>query len=570
MLLLHSAFSLLHSGVGNRPIRCRAGLIAVLTATVLSGWAAAPPPSPLIPPIAAGPNDGFADVSARAGLDFVHQFCHDRIANILLSNGAGGAVLDYDRDGWVDIFLVNWGPLAGVTSSKYTQPREPNRLYRNRGDGTFEDVTQRAGLAGSGFASAAAAGDFDNDGYPDLYVVNFGANLLYRNRGDGTFEEVTARAGVGDTGTGISAVWLDADRDGRLDLFVANYLTFDPSTVSEQNPGAYPGPLAYPGEANVLYRNRGDGTFEDVTKAAGLYAPGHRAMSVSAFDADWDGDTDLYVSNDDTPNALWLNDGQGRFRDVALASGVAFNSIGEAPGSMNAAVGDLNGNGLMDIFVTRLGYGSLYLRHPKGFYEDRMYASGLGRITQPYVGWGGVQLDFDNDGDRDLFVTNGDAFTLPGTLSLLLENDGQARFTDAAARGGAFFRHPVNGRGSATLDFDNDGRVDLLITPLANRVILLRNQDRSANRWLTVELEGTRSNRDAYGALLTVTAGGRVWKAEATCSTGFLFQSDKRVHFGLGPASRVERLEVRWPSGRVQTWTDLDVNRILQLREPTD
>jgi hypothetical protein len=401
-------------------------------------------------------------------------------------------------------------------------------------------------------------------------VVNFGANLLYRNRGDGTFEEVTEAAGVGDAGTGISAVWLDADRDGRLDLFVANYLTFDPSTVSEQNPGAYPGPLAYPGEANVLYRNRGDGTFEDITKAAGLYAPGHRAMSVSAFDADWDGDTDLYVSNDDTPNALWLNDGQGRFRDVAILSGVAFNSIGEAPGSMNAAVGDLNGDGWMDLFVTRLGYGSLYLRQPKGFYEDRMYASGLGRITQPYVGWGGVQLDFDNDGDRDLFVTNGDAFTLPGTLSLLLENDGQARFTDAAVRGGAFFRQPINGRGSATLDFDNDGRMDLLITPLANRVILLRNRDRSANHWLTVELEGTRSNRDAYGALLTLTAGGRVWKAEAMSPTGFLFQSDKRVHFGLGSAARVEHLEVRWPSGRRQTWTDLEVNRILQLREPTD
>ena len=255
-------------------------------------------------------------------------------------------MFDFDGDGWVDVYFVNWGPMKGVTSPKHGDRREPNRLFRNRGDGTFEDVTAKARVEGAGFGSAATAGDFDNDGHVDLYVVNIGRNLLFRNRGDGTFEDVTERAKVGDAGSGISAVWLDADRDGRLDLFVANYLTFDPSTVSEQNPGAYPGPLAYPGEANVLYRNRGDGTFEEVTRAAGLYAPGHRAMSVSAFDADRDGDTDLYVSNDDTPNALWLNDGQGRFRDVALEAGVAFNSIGEAPGSMNAAVGEVNGDGL--------------------------------------------------------------------------------------------------------------------------------------------------------------------------------------------------------------------------------
>jgi enediyne biosynthesis protein E4 len=531
---------------------------------------AAETPRQLRATIAAGPRDVFEDVTLGAGIDFVHQFCHRRIANIVLSNGSGGAVLDYDGDGWMDIYLVNWGPLEGVTAPGFCAEREPNRLYRNRGDGTFEDVTDRAGLRGAGFSSAVTVGDYDNDGHPDIYIVNIGKNQLYRNRGNGTFEEVTDRAGVGDAQTGISAAFLDADGDGHLDLFVANYLTFDPSTVSEQNPGAYPGPLAYPGEANVLYRNRGDGTFEDVTRQSGLYAPGHRAMSVTAFDCDWDGDTDLYVSNDDTPNALWLNDGKGHFRDVALEAGVAFNSIGEAPGSMNAAMGDLDNDGLIDIFVTRLGYGSFYLRRPQGHYDDRMWASGLGRITQPYVGWGGVLLDFNNNGRRDIFVANGDAFTLEGTLPLLLENLGSERFADAAATGGRVFQQRLNGRGSAVLDYDNDGRQDLLVTVLADRPLLLRNRDASGHQWLALDLEGTRSNRDGYGALVTLTAGDRTWKAEAMCNTGFLMQSDPRVHFGLGTARRVDALEVRWPSGTVQRLTDQPVNRILKIREPRD
>jgi hypothetical protein len=546
-----------------------AGLAAWLGLPLGPAAAAPAGPAPArLPPIAAAPGDLFEDVTQRAGVDFTHQFCHDRIANILLSNGAGGAVFDFDNDGFVDIYLVNWGALPGVTAARQPCPREPNRLFRNRGDGAFEDVTHRAGVAGDGFASAAATGDFDNDGFTDLYVVNFGRNQLFRNRGDGTFADVTTPAGVGDTGTGISAVWFDADNDGRLDLFVANYLTFDPATVSEQNPGAYPGPLAYPGEANLLYRNRGDGTFEDVTRAAGLHAPGHRAMSVSALDADGDGDTDLYVSNDDTPNALWLNDGTGRFRDVALEAGVAFNSIGEAPGSMNAAPGDFDSDGRLDLFVTRLGYGSLYLQTGPLRFEDRMFASGLGRLTQPYVGWGGVSLDFDNDGDRDLFVTNGDAFTLPGTLSLLLENDGRARFTDAAARGGAFFGTPLNGRGAATLDFDNDGRLDLLITTLANRAILLRNRSPGDHAWLTLDLRGRRGNRNAYGASITARAAGRSWVAEAHCPTGFLLQSDPRVHLGLGSARGVEELEIRWPGGQVQRLRNVTVNRVLKVEEP--
>jgi len=535
---------------------------------MVTGDQEAGPGRPVTPSIIAGSNDLFADITFEAGVRFQHQFLHRKIANILLSNGAGGAVLDFDNDGWMDLYLLNWGPLEGVTAKDFGSLRDPNRLYRNRGDSTFEDVTDRAGLAGHGFSSAVAAGDYDNDGDPDLYVVNFGPNALYRNCGDGTFVEVTDQAGVGDAGTGISATFLDADRDGRLDLFVANYLTFDPSTVSEQNPGAYPGPLAYPGEANRLFRNRGDGTFEDVTRSSGLHAPGHRAMSVSPLDADADGDTDLYISNDDTPNALWLNDGSGRFRDVAIEAGVAFNSIGEAPGSMNAALADADGDGQLDLYISRLGYGSLYLRQPRGFYEDRMWASGLGRLTQKYVGWGAVFLDLENDGDSDLFIANGDAFMIEGTKTLLLENDGHARFTDAALRGGHFFQQNVNGRGAAVADFDNDGRLDVVVTSLADRAFLLANRVPKGHHWLKLALEGTRSNRDGFGALITLSAGERTWHGQALCPTGFLMQGDKRVHFGLGSATRVDRLTVRWPSGTVQECRDLAVDRILKLREP--
>jgi hypothetical protein len=520
------------------------------------------------PPIAANPNDWFEDVTQKSGIDFVHQFCHQRIANILLSNGSGAVVFDYDNDGFMDIYFLNWGPLEGVTAAPPGTKRQPNRLYRNRGDGTFEDVTRKAGLEGSGFASAATAGDFDNDGYTDLFVANVGHNILYRNRGDGTFEDVTEKAGVGHTGTGISAVFLDYDNDGWLDLYVGNYLTFVPEKESEQNPGAYPGPLAYKGEANVLYRNLGNGTFKDVTREAGLYAPGHRAMSVCAFDCNRDGYVDLYVCNDDTPNTLWLNDGKGHFRDVAMELGAAFNSIGEAPGSMNATVGDVNGDGLPDLFVTRFGYGSLYVRTEQGSYDDRMWASGLGRLTQQHVGWGGAFLDFDNDGDQDLFIANGDAFNLEGDFSLLLENQGNCKFTDASAKGGAFFQHRINGRGNAVLDYDNDGRLDVLLTALADRPFLLRNRCPLKNHWLKLRLEGTRSNRSGYGALITLTAGDLTLRGEALCPTGFLSQGDARPHFGLGPRQKVDRLEIRWPSGYVQVLTNITSDQILKIREP--
>jgi len=548
-------------------------IAAITIRRQFSGSAASvtPPPTPALavtPPVPAGPEDLFEDVTVQAGIQFVNQFCDTKIANIIESNGAGGCWLDYDGDGRMDLFLVNSGPLDGVTHHVPGTVRQGPRLYRNRGDGTFEDVTEKAGLGGLGYCTAAVAADYDNDGHADLYVVGIGRSYLFHNRGDGTFEDVTEKAGVANTGgTGIGAVFFDADNDGKLDLFVANYLTFDPSYQLYYNPDAYPGPLSYKPQFNKLYHNRGDGTFEDVSKSSGIEISGHRAMSVAVFDYNNDGAPDLYISDDGTPNLLLINDGKGHFQDRALQAGVAFNAMGEAAGSMAATIGDCNNDGIEDILVTRLGYGSLYMGTTNGIFDDRMMASGLGSLTAQFVGWGGCFLDFDNSGKLDIFIANGDPHYFVGWESLLLENRGDGTFTDAAARGGAYFKTKINARGSAVADYNNDGHLDIIVTTIGNRPFLLRNRDQSGNHWITLDPEGTKSNRDGFGAKVKVTAGGKTYFAEARCASGFLMQSDRRLHFGLGQATNVDRIEILWSSKQVQELTNVKVDQILKVRE---
>lgn len=511
----------------------------------------------------------FEEVTKQAGVDFVHQLADGKLDNIMESDGAGGAFLDFDNDGFMDVYLVNSGPAPVLSDAPPSTPRWPNRLYRNRGDGTLEDVTKRAGVEGRGFGTTAAAADYDNDGYTDLLVVNFDGLILYHNEGNGTFTDVTEKAGLTSKQAGISATFLDVDNDGYLDVFVANYLRYDPAVklpLGAQVP--YPGPLSYEPEFNILYRNRGDGTFEDISERAGIRIPGHRAMSVTALDYDLDGDQDLYVSNDGTPNLLLANDGRGHFGDVALQCGVGFNQFGEAAGSMGAAVGDCNGDGRPDMFVTRFGNASLYLSLPGGVFEDRVQASGILPISSPYTSWGGNFLDFDNDGDLDLFIANGDAHFMRGMPPLLLENRGDGTFTDASAKGGPLFKGPLNARGSGAWDFDNDGRTDMLITSLGNRAVLWRNAGQTQRHWLTLRLEGTRGNRDGFGAQVRVTAGGHTFYAEGRCPTSYVFQQDPRLHFGLADNKSVERIEIRWPSGQGQTLTNVAADQILKVREP--
>lgn len=514
----------------------------------------------------------FAEVTERAGLDFTHQLANGKLDNIMKSDGAGGTVLDFDGDGFMDIYLVNSGPVPGLSDAPPGTPRMPNRLYRNRGDGTFEDVTARAGVEGRGFGTTAAAADYDNDGDTDLLVVNFGGLILYRNHGDGTFGDVSEAAGLTSTQAGISATFFDADNDGWLDLFVANYLVFDPSIAPP--PGAnvpYPGPLSYPPEFNLLYRNRGvsgGGGFEDVSEQSGIRIPDHRAMSVTPVDFDLDGDQDLYVSNDGTANLLLTNDGTGRFTETGLDCGVALNQFGEAAGSMGTTVGDANGDGLPDLLVTRFGHASLYINSRGGFFDDRIVASGILSVSSQYTGWGGNFLDADNDGDLDLFMATGDPHYLKGSPSLLLVSQGNASFLNASGTAGPFFQRALNLRGSAALDFDNDGRLDLVLTSLGDRAVLLRNESASAHHWLTLKLTGTRSNRDGFGARVAVTSGSRTLHAQARCPTSYVFQQDPRLHFGLGAEAAVQRIEIRWPSGQVQVIENPAVDQVLVVREP--
>lgn len=513
----------------------------------------------------------FEDNTQKAGLDFAHQLVNGKIDNIMKSDGAGGTVLDYDGDGFMDVYLVNSGPAPVLAEAPPDTPRWPNRLYRNRGNGTFEDVTKRAGVEGWGFGTTAAAADFDNDGRTDLLVVNFGGLILYHNEGDGTFKDVAAKAGLSSKQAAISATFLDFDGDGYLDLFVANYLVYDPAV--KLPPGSqvpYPGPLSYEPEFNILYRNRGDGTFEDISERTGVRIGGHRAMSVTAFDYDLDGNEDVYVSNDGTPNLLLANDGKGHFKEVAMQSGVGFDLAGTAAGSMGACVGDCSGDGLPDVLVTRFGNASLYINLTNRMFEDRIAASGILNASSRYVGWGGNFIDFDNDGDEDVFIANGDPHSLKGMPSLLLENQGNATFLDAADKAGPFFKRQLNLRGCGVLDMDNDGRLDVILTSLGDRALLLQNAGKYPHHWLTLRLIGTRCNRDGFGAQVKVVAGNRVFQAEARCPTSYVFQQDPRLHFGLGQESKVDRIEIRWPkpSGQTQVLTDMPVDQIMQIKEP--
>jgi len=528
----------------------------------------------------------FREVAREAGLDAVTVFGGKDVNRYLLeTTGCGAAFLDYDGDGWLDVFLVN-----GTTLEGFPKGQEPiNHLYRNRGDGTFEDVTRKAGLAQSGWGQGVCAGDYDNDGNVDLFVTYYGQNHLYRNRGDGTFEDVTAKAGLLSKrlrwNTGCA--FLDYDRDGKLDLLVANYIDLDLATAPTPDSGLCRykgvkvacGPPGLPGGKNALYRNKGDGTFEDVSDKAGITRnSGTYGLGVSTLDFDDDGWVDAYVANDSNPSALYRNNHDGTFTDVAVPAGCAYSQDGKPQAGMGVAVGDYDRNGTMDVFKTNFAgdTATLYANTGQGFCEDRTFASGIGLNTR-WLGWGTAFVDFGKDGWLDLFLVNGHVY--PEVVQLKTEagyrqrkivyHNAAGRFEDVSERLGPPVTDPRAGRGAAFGDYDNDGDVDVVINNVNDRPDLYRTESDPSRHWLLVKLVGTQSNRSAIGARVRCTAGGVTQVQEVRGGGSYMSQNDLRVHFGLAGAAAVDRLQVRWPNGREEEWMGIAADRILTVTEGT-
>ena len=515
----------------------------------------------------------FDEHGAAAGLDLVLNNAAGGDKHLIETMLGGVAVLDYDQDGFPDIFFTNGAPQPALQKDRAAFH---NRLFRNRRDGTFEDVTAKAGLAGTGYDIGAAAADFDNDGFPDLFVAGVNHSTLYRNRGDGTFEDVTVQAGIHPGVWSVGAGWFDYDNDGRLDLFVVNYVAWNPAQEvfcgdARRAYRTYCHPQGYAGLSNMLYHNNGDGTFTDVSRSSGIAGHVGKGMAVAFADYDGDGLMDVLVTNDTVPNFLFHNEGHGTFREVGTLAGVGLNDDGRALSSMGADWRDVDNDGRPDIFIAALINETfpLYRNEGHGLFRDVTYASRIGAASMSYSGWGCGIFDFNNDGHKDIFVANGDVQTNSEVYSgrqsrqpnLLLLNNGHGAFDPMPV--GAAALH----RGAAFADFDRDGRVDIVVTRIGQRPLLLRNNLGAGQHWIGLRLIGTRSNRDGIGAQVRIqTRAGAQWN-QVTTAVGYASASEPVVHFGLGPAKRIDVLEIRWPSGTLQRLKDVVPDRYLTIRE---
>jgi len=510
----------------------------------------------------------FTDVTEDAGVQFRHSFGDVELTNIVEGTGPGVVFFDFDNDDYPDIYLLNgsWKPEVNDNRSRNLRGQLTNALYRNNRNGTFTEVTTTAGVGDEGFGMAGSAADYDRDGDLDLYVLNYGPNVFYRNNGDGTFTDVTAEAGLSDPLWSVSAPWLDYDGDGDLDLYVANYLEYDEGAFRDFYAAqGYPGPLAYKGQPDHLYRNNGDGTFTDVTTEAGLLDPDGRAMSAIAVDLDQDGDQDIYVANDAMPSAYWVNDGRGSFTDQALIQGVAFGEGGQGASSMGPTVGDIDRNGLLDIWIPDMAYGCLLEQREEGLFSDVTAEANLAVICGQYTGWGSGLVDFDNDGYLDVYVANGNAHHLYTEEDVLAHNDRTGHFLDVAKDAGDYFQTKSVGRGAAFADYDNDGDIDVLVANLGASPRLLRNDTKNANHWLTVVPLLPNGETVAVGATVTVTVGPIHSIHPVHGVFGYLSASDPRPHFGLGAADRADRVEIHWPDGQEQLLEAVPANQILEV-----
>ncbi len=537
------------------------------------------------PTAAPAPIATLTDVAEKTGLTAPNIFGGiDTKKYIIETTGTGVAIFDYDNDGWPDILLVNGTKIEGFPAGQ----GPTNHLYRNNHDGTFADVTAQSGLAGSGWGQGICVGDYDNDGWEDVYITYYGKNRLYHNN-HGVFTEVANKAGVAGSGKawGTGCAFVDYDRDGHLDLVVADYVDFDLATAP--SPGERPtciwkgvpvmcGPRGLAGAKNILYHNRGDGTFEDVTTKAHIdKTDGHYAFSVSTLDFDEDGWPDIFIACDSTPSILYRNNHDGTFTDVAVTAGAAFNEDGREQAGMGSTVADYNGDGHLDIFKTNFSddTSTLYKNGGDGTFTDSTSAAGLGIYTQ-YLGWGTMFLDIDNDGWPDLILVNGHVYPEVDSQHLgssykepriLFHNNGDGTFSDISASAGAGITTAASSRGLAVGDLWNDGRESIVINNMNSPASLLVNEVRNGNHWIAVHTVGTKSNRDGIGARIRVKIAARILVDEVRSGSSYISNSDMRVHFGLGRSDKVEWVEIRWPSGLTERFGNLSIDRIHALKE---
>ncbi|MDE0104128.1 MAG: CRTAC1 family protein [Bryobacterales bacterium] len=528
----------------------------------------------------------FSDVTEGSGVDFLNSSSGTSQKYLLESMVGGVAALDYDRDGLLDLYFVNGAalrdPMPDGASPDKSSPAYWNRLYRNEGDWRFTDVTELAGVQGTHFGQGVAAGDFDNDGWPDLFLANFGANSLYRNRGDGTFEDVSGAAGVVGGGWSAGAAFLDIDRDGHLDLFVTRYVEWsfaENPWCGERKPGyrSYCHPKHFGPISHLVYRNRGDGTFEDVTQASGVGGSPGKGLGIAFADLDGDGWSDVLVANDSFPQQLFRNlEGTG-FEEIALLSGVAYDENGRTFAGMGADLGDFDNDGDPDVFINALAHQRYALfRNDGELFEYVSGPVGVSAISASHSGWGAKFFDYDNDGLKDIFVAQGHVMdnielTQPDVSYLeplvMMRNSG-GRFTDVSSQLGEGFAVPRAARGAAIADFDNDGFLDIAVNCRDQRAVLLKNEGND-NRWITLFLRGTRSNLDGYGARVRIVGSSGLEQHETVSAAGsYLSSGDPRAHFGLGSGGRLSLVEIRWPSGTVQSLLDVEPNQILLVTEP--
>jgi hypothetical protein len=516
----------------------------------------------------------FTDITKKAGIHFNLNFGDKSYKNIMESSGSGITIFDYNNDGLMDLYLMNGTYLEGISDPEgKIYKNSHNELYKNNGDGTFTEVSKIAGVGGHQWSMAAGAIDLDNDGYKDLYVLNYGPNVFYHNNGNGTFKDITSSLGLagpdtlnGFTKWSIGVSFWDYNHDGRIDAMVGNFMAFDPEYVSPSTPNMMPSPAEYKGQASMLYEQQPDGKFIDVTRKNNLYYPNSKCMGLTVFDYDDDGKIDIFQANDHQLNFLFRNE-NGTYKEVGVKSGVAANSHGVGTGSMHASIGDIDGDGLIDILVSDLDYGALYHNEGNGIFVDITEESGVAAAMEGKGSWGAQLFDYDNDGDLDIVVANGTAEELIPQYPLLLENDGKGHFKNVGMEHGSYFKTKRSGRSLAVWDFDNDGNMDIIISHLDKNgtPVLLRNNGGNGNHWLGLTLAGKGGSE--ISAKVTVTAGAKKQVLVNQFATSYLANNDPRLHFGLGQTKEINLLEISWSDGKKEVYKNIDSDRYITIIE---